>query len=82
MDEIRGLVGIRRVTLTSAELPDLPGVLGVEHDGSRTHLLTTDADALVRELVLADVPFSDLEIRPTSLEEAFLTITARESQTA
>jgi ABC-2 type transport system ATP-binding protein len=79
MDEIRGLVGVRRVTLTSAELPDLPGVLGVEHDGSRTHLLTTDADALVRELVLADVPFSDLEIRPTSLEEAFLTITARET---
>jgi ABC-2 type transport system ATP-binding protein len=31
---------------------------------------------LVRDLVDADVPFSDLEVRPTSLEEAFLTLTA------
>ncbi|MEV8639195.1 ABC transporter ATP-binding protein [Streptosporangium sp. NPDC051023] len=82
MDAVRGLVGVRRVTLTSTELPDLPGVLGIEHEGSRTHLLTADADALVRELVLADVPFTDLEIRPTSLEEAFLTITTREPQPA
>ncbi|GAA3069545.1 ABC transporter ATP-binding protein [Streptosporangium carneum] len=82
MDAVRGLVGVRRVTLTGPGLPDLPGVLGVEHEGSRTHLLTADADALVRELVLAGVPFSGLEIRPTSLEEAFLTITTREPQTA
>ncbi|MEV7006992.1 ABC transporter ATP-binding protein [Streptosporangium sp. NPDC051022] len=82
MDAVRGLVGVHRVTLTSPELPDLPGVLGVEHEDSRTHLLTADADALVRELVLADVPFSGLEVRPTSLEEAFLTITARHPQAA
>jgi ABC-2 type transport system ATP-binding protein len=73
---VRGLVAIRRVSLTSAaSLPSLPGVVGVERDGGRTHLLTPDADRLVRDLVAHDVPFADLEVRPTSLEEAFLTIT-------
>ena len=73
---VRGLVAIRRVSLTNAApLPSLPGVVGVERDGDRTHLLTPDADRLVRDLVAHDVPFADLEVRPTSLEEAFLTIT-------
>ncbi|UQU64699.1 ABC transporter ATP-binding protein [Couchioplanes caeruleus] len=74
---VRGLVAIRRVSLTSAvPVPDLPGVVGTERDGDRTHLLTADADRLVRDLVSCDVPFRDLEVRPTSLEEAFLTLTA------
>ncbi|MFF0309511.1 ABC transporter ATP-binding protein [Streptosporangium sp. NPDC004379] len=79
---IRGIAGMRRVTLTAGELPDLPGVVRAERDGSRVLLLTADADALVRALVRADVPFSGLEIASTSLEEAFLTITAREPQAA
>jgi ABC-2 type transport system ATP-binding protein len=74
---VRNMVAIRRVSLTSdVLLPDLPGVVGVEHDGDRTHLLTPDADRLVRDLVVHEVPFTDLEVRPTSLEEAFLTLTA------
>jgi ABC-2 type transport system ATP-binding protein len=74
---VRGLVGIRRVSLTvPVPVPDLPGVVGTERDGDRTHLLTGDADRLVRDLVARDVPFTDLEVRPTSLEEAFLTLTA------
>ena len=40
-------------------------------------MLTIDADQLVRDLVHSGVNFSDLEIRPTSLEEAFLSLTAR-----
>ncbi|GIH73780.1 ABC transporter ATP-binding protein [Planobispora longispora] len=80
--EVRDIAGVRRVTLTAGDLPELPGVLSAERDGARTHLLTTDADTLVRALVRADVPFSDLEIRPTSLEEAFITITARPSRAA
>jgi ABC-2 type transport system ATP-binding protein len=76
VDAVRGKVAIRRVSLTSAEpVPGLPGVVGVERDGRRTHLLTPDADRLVRDLVERDVPFSDLEVRPTTLEEAFLTLT-------
>jgi ABC-2 type transport system ATP-binding protein len=74
---VRGLVSIRRVSLTlGVPVPDLPGVVGTERDGDRTHLLTADADRLVRDLVARDVPFADLEVRPTSLEEAFLTLTA------
>ncbi|MCG5217460.1 ABC transporter ATP-binding protein [Streptosporangium sp. KLBMP 9127] len=77
MEKVRDIVGVRRVSLTAAELPELPGVVGVERQGERVHLVTLDADELVRELVRADVPFSGLEVRQTSLEEAFLAITAR-----
>ncbi|GAA4228682.1 ABC-2 type transport system ATP-binding protein [Streptosporangium album] len=80
--DVRGIAGVRRVTLTADALPDLPGVLSTEREGARTHLLTADADTLVRALVRAEIPFSDLEIRATSLEEAFLTLTAREPQAA
>ncbi|GAA3446113.1 ABC transporter ATP-binding protein [Planomonospora venezuelensis] len=80
--EVRDIAGVRRVTMTADDLPDLPGVLGTERDGDRIHLLTSDADALVRALVRAEARFSGLEVRPTSLEEAFLTITARESPAA
>jgi ABC-2 type transport system ATP-binding protein len=68
----------------SLEITGLPGaehdgnrahLLGVERDGDRVHLLTSDADRLVRELVARNVPFTGLEVRPTSLEEAFLTLT-------
>ncbi|WP_449064569.1 ABC transporter ATP-binding protein [Planomonospora algeriensis] len=75
-EQVRDIAGVRRVTLTAGDLPELPGVLRTEREGGRTHLLTSDADALVRELVRAGAPFSGLEVRPTSLEEAFLTITA------
>ncbi|MEV4714881.1 ABC transporter ATP-binding protein [Micromonospora sp. NPDC049374] len=73
---IRGVVGLRRVSLTADDLPTLPNVVRVERDRERIHLLTGDADQLVRDLVTAGVAFRDLEVRPTSLEEAFLTITA------
>ncbi|SCE82568.1 ABC transporter ATP-binding protein [Micromonospora mirobrigensis] len=72
---IRGIVGVHRVSFVADELPDLPGVVATERTDGRTHLLTTDADQLVRDLVGAGVPFRDLEVRPTSLEEAFLAIT-------
>ncbi|GAA0816273.1 ABC transporter ATP-binding protein [Spirilliplanes yamanashiensis] len=77
VDAVRGSVGRRRVSLTVAGgVPELPGVLAVETEGDRTHLYTADADRTVRDLVAARVPFHDLEVRPTSLEEAFLTLTA------
>jgi ABC-2 type transport system ATP-binding protein len=73
---VRGLVAIHRVSVTTpVPLPPLSGIAGMDRDGDRTHLLTPDADRLVRDLVAAEVPFTDLEVRPTSLEEAFLTLT-------
>nr|WP_221379831.1 ABC transporter ATP-binding protein [Actinoplanes polyasparticus] len=76
VDAVRGLVAVRRVSLTvRGPLPELTGVTGVEREGDRLHLLTGDADRLVRDLVTYDVGFEDLEVRPTSLEEAFLALT-------
>jgi ABC-2 type transport system ATP-binding protein len=80
---VRARVGVRRVSLRLADgLPCLPGVLHESHVDGRTDLLTTDADQLVRDLVTARVDFADLQIRPTSLEEAFLTLTAAASPAA
>ncbi|GGN47463.1 ABC-2 type transport system ATP-binding protein [Actinoplanes campanulatus] len=80
---VRGLVGIRRISLTSA-VPltdfDFDGLVSVERAGDRVHLLTPDADRMVRTLVSHDVPFCDLEVRPTSLEEAFLAMTGKDAQ--
>jgi len=78
---VRGLVAVRRVSLTSpVPMPVLPGLSATDREGDRWHLLTTDSDRLVRDLVAADVPFTDLEVRPTSLEEAFLTLTDRSGE--
>ncbi|WP_045740473.1 ABC transporter ATP-binding protein [Actinoplanes rectilineatus] len=77
VESVRGLVGMRRVSLTSdVPLPDLENLVRTELAGNRRHLYTPDADQLVRDLVAKDVTFHDLEVRPTSLEEAFLALTA------
>ncbi|MDH2430606.1 ABC transporter ATP-binding protein [Sphaerisporangium sp. TRM90804] len=75
--DVRGLVGLKRVSLTCAALPALPGVAGLERDGDRTHLLTADADKLVRDLTASGAPFHDLQVSTASLEDAFLALTAR-----
>ncbi|MDI6100647.1 ABC transporter ATP-binding protein [Actinoplanes sp. NEAU-A12] len=83
VESVRGLVGLRRISLTSP-VPltdlDLDGLVSVERAGDRLHLLTPDADRMVRALVERNVPFRDLEVRPTSLEEAFLTLTGKEQR--
>ncbi|MET7392675.1 ABC transporter ATP-binding protein [Dactylosporangium sp. NPDC005572] len=74
---IRGMVGIHRVSLVVDDLPALNGVVSVEHADGRTSLLTPDADELVRELIHKDVQFHGLQVQPTTLEEAFLTLTGK-----
>ncbi|WP_336205113.1 ABC transporter ATP-binding protein [Nonomuraea sp. LPB2021202275-12-8] len=75
---IRDVVGVRRVSLVADGLPELPGVIASHREDGRVHLVTSDPDRLVVELVRSGTAFSGLEIRPTSLEEAFLAITAKE----
>ena len=84
-------VALRRVGLAidgdAAHVPDLGGLAGVvQHDvdaaTGRHLLLTADADALVRELVAARVPFRGLEVRSASLEEAFLSLTTKANPTS
>ncbi|BCJ59072.1 ABC transporter ATP-binding protein [Micromonospora endophytica] len=82
VDAVRSVVGVRRVSLTVDDLPALPGVARVERVDGRTHLFTPDADQLVRDLITSGVAFRDLEVRPTSLEEAFLAITTAEPAAA
>ena len=56
VDAVRGVVGVRRVSLVADDLPRrCPGWSATEHVDGRTHLLTTDADQLVRDLVTAGV---------------------------
>ncbi|WP_084958547.1 ABC transporter ATP-binding protein [Thermoactinospora rubra] len=76
---VKEIVGVRRVSFGADTLPDLPGVLDVRREDGRFHLVVSDSDALVRELVGSGVPFGGLEIAPTSLEEAFLALTASEA---
>ncbi|GIJ75916.1 ABC-2 type transport system ATP-binding protein [Micromonospora phaseoli] len=82
VDAIRAVVGVRRVSLTVDAVPALPGVVRTEQVDGRTHLLTADADQLVRDLVASGVAFRNLEVRPTSLEEAFLAITTADAEPA
>lgn len=79
--EIRGLARIARVRLRTdapdAVLRGLPGVLEVvdtargsaSGDGVR-EIRTRDGDATVRALVATGAPFTDLDVRPASLEDA------------
>ena len=78
MQAIRSMVGVRRISMVAGPLPELPGVISTEQADGRTHLLTTDSDQLVIDLVRSGVAFSDLEIQLASLEDAFLAITAKE----
>ncbi|NJP88085.1 ABC transporter ATP-binding protein [Nonomuraea sp. FMUSA5-5] len=76
--DVRDVVGVRRISFVAPDLPELPGVVGSERVDGRVDLLTTDPDRLVVELVRSGTPFSGLEIRPTTLEEAFLALTSKE----
>ncbi len=77
LDTVLRRVSLRRVVLTAPDdLSAWTGVVRAERpvshlDQARQTLLTPDADALVRDLVLAGIDFRDLEIRGASLDEAF-----------
>ena len=75
MDEIRSRVGQSRITYRGEAREGLPGVTRVERNGEEVAILAHDADAVVRALVTRGVAFSDLQVRPASLEEAFVAIT-------
>jgi ABC-2 type transport system ATP-binding protein len=79
VESLRRVSGLRRVSITAARAPELPGVVGVESEGERVHMITPDSDQLVRDLVASGTAFSDLEVQSGSLEDAFLAYTAKDA---
>jgi ABC-2 type transport system ATP-binding protein len=83
LSTVVGQVGLRMLRL-STPVPDaisaLPEVVETraEDDGSHT-FFARDADLAVTALVQSGIPFSGLTVRGATLEEAFLTLTARPS---
>jgi ABC-2 type transport system ATP-binding protein len=82
--QIKAQVADRAVTFTvtgltpstRAAIEALPAVGGVEVEGDRVTVRTTDSDAVVRGLYQSGVDLRDLEIRGAGLEEAFLALTS------
>jgi len=58
-----------------AQLSELDGVTEVGVCGTGVSIDSMDADATIRDLVGAGVPFRDLEVTGAGLEQAFLTLT-------
>ena len=64
-----------RSRLTHDALSALPGVTRVDMQADGVRLITADAEATARALLLQDATVSGLEIRSAGLEEAFLALT-------
>jgi ABC-2 type transport system ATP-binding protein len=75
VEAIKARVQLTRVRFHAEGLPPLPGIVQSEEENHVYTLYTTDADALVRDLVQQGVAFAGLEVRLVTLEEAFLNLT-------
>jgi ABC-2 type transport system ATP-binding protein len=60
-----------------AELDELDGATDVGLCGTGVTIDSLDADATIRDLVIRNVPFRDLEITGAGLEQAFIALTGR-----
>lgn len=78
--EIKARVGLKRVRFSGGEIPKLEGISHYERENGSVTLYTTDSDAAVRQLVKLNIPFSDLEVQPVSLEQAFVALTERNAE--
>ena len=73
--DVTSRIALRRVRFKAAAVPDIePVAHGVFEDGVVT-LYTPSSDLLVRRLVETRVQFSELEVLPAGLEEAFVRLT-------
>ncbi|WP_290887937.1 ABC transporter ATP-binding protein [Arenimonas sp.] len=62
-------------TVAAAELASWPGVLRVDTTAAGTELVTREAEQVLRRWLAADSGLAELEVRPLSLEEAFVSLT-------
>ncbi|WP_062077373.1 ABC transporter ATP-binding protein [Demequina globuliformis] len=78
LSSIVASVARRRVTLSGVpaqRIAELDPTAAVTEDGGTVEAVVADADSLVRSLVQAGEPFSQLTVRGATLEEAFLALT-------
>jgi ABC-2 type transport system ATP-binding protein len=80
VDEIRAYVS-RKSVFCRSELPlaimqAWPAVEQVSEDSGRRHIVTRDAEAVLRQLLAADANVRDIEVRRAGLAEAFQEITS------
>ena len=75
VEQIRQKVGQSRIRFRGPVPTALPGVARVDEADGWVTIYAQDADALVRAMVGGGTVFSDLEVRPASLEEAFVELT-------
>ena len=78
--EIKARVASRRIrcvtSLPVSAIEAMDGVTSMRRDGAATEILTSDAEGVVRQLLLRDAGLSALETSGAGLEEAFLTLTS------
>jgi ABC-2 type transport system ATP-binding protein len=68
---------VRLATPDPDRIATLPGVAASVPDGDGVAFSVHDSDAFVRALVASGLPFSQLQVRGATLEEAFLALTER-----
>jgi len=65
-----------RTGVPESQIAQWPGVVSATVREGRAEVLSRDAESLLRHWLSADAGLSELEVRPLSLEDAFLSITA------
>jgi ABC-2 type transport system ATP-binding protein len=77
--EMRALVARKRISciskISAEEIARWPGVERAALESGQLTLVVTDADSVVRRLVLSDESLKDLEVRRAGLAEAFAELT-------
>lgn len=73
--EVTSRIALRRVRFKAAAVPDVEPVARSTFQAGVATLYTPDADLLVRRLVETRTGFSELEVLPAGLEEAFVSLT-------
>ena len=73
--DVTSRIALRRVRFRAAAIPDLEPVAHSALEKDVVTLYTPNADLLVRRLFETQVEFSELEVLPAGLEEAFVRLT-------
>ena len=76
--DITSRIALRRVRFKAGAVPEIEPVARGTFEAGVVTLYTPDADLLVRRLVETRVAFSELEVLPAGLEEAFVSLTREE----